>query len=133
MPLLKLYLQKFLLTLLAIQILNLSIYNSDFYEVQSSYAKKGVVKETNPVDSFAELIVESVDGCQNAFPEPTQSNEKQTPELKHNITFKMIHLDGFARVPEQVAVQYDRSPADLPLFQNQYSFLYWKEINHPPA
>jgi hypothetical protein len=130
---LKRYLQKFMLTLLAIQILNLSIYNTDFYVVQSSYTEKEVAKDDNPVDSFAELIVESVDGYQDAFPETDQKNEKQAPELKHNITFKMIYLDRFAKIPEKVVLNYDQSPADLPVFQNKYSFLFWKEINHPPA
>ncbi len=79
MQLLKLYLQKFMLTLLAIQILNLSIYNTDFYVAQSDYTANEVTQEENPVDSFAELIVESVDGYQDAFPETGQGNEKQAP------------------------------------------------------
>ncbi len=45
----------------------------------------------------------------------------------------MIYLDRFAKVPEKVTLNYDRSKADLPVFQNNYSFLFWKEINHPPA
>ncbi|WP_146146743.1 hypothetical protein [Taibaiella chishuiensis] len=133
MQLLKLFLQKFLLTLLAIQILNLSIYNSVFYEVEASYTAKDLPKDANPVDSFAELIVESVDGCQDAFPEPTKSNEKQTPELKHNVAFKMIHFNRFPGIPEKEHVQYDQRPVDLAVFQNNYSYLFWKEINHPPA
>lgn len=122
-----------MLTLLAIQILNLSIYNTEFYEAQSSYTENETSQESNPVDSFAELIVESVDGYENAFPETEQQGEKQAPELKHNITFKMIYLDRFARIPEKITLHYDQAPADLPVFQNNYSFLFWKEINHPPA
>jgi hypothetical protein len=121
-----------MLVILAIQILNLSIYNTDFYNFSMPDNAKTLANEINPVDSFAELIVESVPGYQDTFPETSEQNGKQSPDIKHNITFKMIHQDRFAKVPAP-APHYTLSPRDLPLFRNTYSYLFYKEINHPPA
>lgn len=122
-----------MLTFLALQILNLSIYNTDCYVFNDFFPAKNQVKDINPIDSFAELMVENVAGYQNAFPEPKQQDDKQSGELKHNISFKMIHLNQFASIPEKPELPELHADNRLTGFCNQYSFLFWKEINHPPA
>ncbi len=133
MPFVRLYFRKFMLVILALQILNLSIYNTNFYCSNCFCSAKSQLKDVNPIDSFAELMVEDVAGFQNAFPEPKHKNDKQSGELKHNITFKMFHQDRFAKVPERILYLNDNTAAELPRFCNNYSYLFWKEINHPPA
>lgn len=133
MPVVNLYFKKFILVILALQILNLSIYNTNFYVFNCFNSSKEQIKDVNPIDSFAELIVENVGGYNNAFPEPTHKNEKQSGDLQHNITFKLICQDNFASIPDKVAFQPETSGIDCPLFREQYSYLFWKEINHPPA
>ncbi|WP_118976314.1 hypothetical protein [Taibaiella koreensis] len=133
MPFVRLYSRKFLLVILALQILNLSIYNTNFYCNNCFCSAKAQLKDANPIDSFAELMVEDVAGYQNAFPEPRHKNDKQSGELKHNISFKMVHQDHFARLPENIVYHNDGAAMALPGFCDNYSYLFWKEINHPPA
>lgn len=132
---LPLYLKKIMLVVLALQILNLSIYNTSFYSSDTLSTQKAQVKDENPIDSFAEFIVEDIGGIDNAFPEdePGKSTSKQSGELKHNITFKMVHEDHFEKIAVKTSFPVDKRKAELPLFCNNYSFLFWKEINHPPS
>lgn len=128
------YLKKIVLVFMALQIFNLSIYNTDFYVHNPLKSPVTQVKDINPIDSFAELIIENIGGHNNAFPEPFRKNEKQSGEMvKHGISFKMIHLDHFAKIPEKETLHDAINDIPLSGFCNQYSFLYWKEINHPPA
>jgi len=127
-----LLLKKLTLVFLALQILNLSIYNTDFYNFHTYTSVE--IEDLNPVDSFAELILESVDGYENTFPE---SNEKQqdkpASDLKHNITFKLIKLDFFTGIDDQHSFAYAAVEREPSVFQNKYSFLFFEEINHPPS
>ncbi len=131
MSVLNLYLKKFTLVILALQILNLSIYNTDFYDF--SYLSARQQEEFNPVDSLAELLVESVEGFQDTFPESNHAKGKQSSEAKSNMSFKMHHLVFFAVLPERP--QYAPEPESVPgsAIPEHYSYLFYKEINHPPS
>jgi len=129
------YLTKFMLTVLALQILNLSIYNTSFYANDIFAGSKNQVKDDNPIDSFAEFIVEDLGGVINAFPEQpdNRNSSKQSGELKHNITFKMVFENRFEQISLKPVFIPDSRTSDLPEFRNNYSYLFWKEINHPPS
>ncbi len=133
MPLLKTYLTKFTLVILALQILNLSIYNTNFYSGNFFRSTKAQLKDINPIDSFAELMLEDVAGYPNAFPEPTHKNNKQSGELKQNTSFNLFHQDHFPEIKEKAIVYEAASDLELPIFCNNYSYLFWEEINHPPS
>lgn len=133
MPVVNSYFKKFTLVILALQILNLSIYNTDFYVFNCFTSAKAQVKDVNPIDSFAELMVEDIGGYENAFPEPAHKNDKQSGELKHTTSFNLIRQDHFPSVPAKATLHSDIAGTECPLFCEQYSYLFWKEINHPPA
>lgn len=129
-----LYLKKITLVFLALQILNLSIYNTDFYNFHTYTSAEQA--DLNPVDSFAELIVESVDGYEDSFPESEpdkKQQDKPATDLKHNITFKLIHLDFFTQLTDNTCFSYSAAEREPSVFQNKYSFLFFEEINHPPS
>lgn len=119
--------------MLALQILNLSIYNTNFYSNNIFRTNKAQLKDINPIDSFAELMVEDVAGYQNAFPEPAHKDNKQSGELKQNISFQLFHQNHFPKIQEKTVSHDQASDDELSAFCNHYSFLFWKEINHPPA
>lgn len=131
MHVLNLYLKKFTLIILALQILNLSIYNSDFYNFHTITIEQQ--QDLNPVDSFAELIIESVDGYQNAFPESENQTEKQASGLKQTVSFTLIQLDFFTRLPEKNCFTYEAKEKPCSPFRENYSYLFFEEINHPPS
>jgi len=133
MPLLKVYLQKFTIVLLALQILNLSICNTGFYTFNSFCPPQAQLKDSNPIDSFAEFLVENVNGYENAFPESGHQNEQQSGELKQNISFKLYYTEPVAIISPRPQPANDPQPVKRTGFCNNYSYLFWKEISHPPA
>lgn len=133
MPVVNSYFRKFVLVVLALQILNLSIYNTNFYVFNTFSSAKALVKDANPIDSFAELMLENMAGYENAFPEPTHKNDKQSGELKQNISFNLFHQDHFPEVNEKPASYAAAKDIALTGFCNNYAYLFSKEINHPPA
>ena len=72
-------------------------------------------------------------GIQNAFPEPIHKNIPLSGDLKHNITFKLYHLDRFEKAPEQAEPVIVTNTVIRSGYKEHYSFLWFKEINHPPA
>jgi len=123
-------LKNILIYVLMLQILNLSIYNSDFYSFV--FSERAQLSEDNPIDSFAELILEGFAGMDNVFPEYENQNSKQSPFLKQNLTLKLIALDFFPKIelmdftPFSLKVKY-------PHINENYSFLFVDEIVHPPS
>lgn len=125
--------RKCLLAVLALQILNLSICNTSFYSSNLFRASKAQVRDFNPIDSFAELMLEDVAGIADAIPEPSHKNNKQSGELKQNISFKLYHQNHFPELKEKTTPYNAASEKALAGFCNNYSYLFWEEINHPPA
>lgn len=128
-----LIIKKVITIFLALQVLNLSICNAGFYAMHITDSSNIDIQNINPIDSFAEMIIEQIEGYENAFPETNVPTDKPSADLKNNITFKMIQQDYF---PKDLDKGVDFTDAFLSLltgFQNNYSFLFYKEINHPPA
>jgi|GEM_PF-1043615 len=128
-------LKKISIIILALQILNLSIYNTEFYSFYSENQPRSQkeLEEMNPVDCLSELVVEDMIGYENAFPETNHKSTKQRGELKRSNSIELFREDRFAKIEQAPLVHHSEYKKDFPLFRNNYSFLYYKEINHPPA
>jgi len=116
------YITRFITLLVALQLLNLSIYAQDFKPI---YDEAGS-DETNITETVTEYVVEVLLGHKNAIPEQSQ-HHKDLHFHKH-ISFKAIsvssdyHLDHF---------QLNCSGSTIPLLES-YRYLYLQEINPPP-
>lgn len=121
------YLLRFVLLVVAVQILNLSVYAGDFDQLHFINHKHSI-GNFNEVDSLAEYITEIVLDYKNAFPENGAHNESNG----HSIVFK--HVSFKLITPSQpVLLTAYRESVLLPFqFNEQYRFLYFKEINPPP-
>lgn len=108
--------------LVAMQLLNLSIYAQDF---RPFYNESGS-EETNITETIVEYIVEDVMGHTNAIPEQSQ-HHKDLHFHKH-LSFKAIHFD---RKVSLSASQLNM--ATLPVLVHE-SFIdrYFREINPQP-
>lgn len=121
------------LVVLALQILNLSICNAQCYDFDY-FNDHSAQRDYNPVDSFAELLIESCPGFENAFPEMDKPNsDKGTAALKQNVGIKLIQLDFFPKLSlsEQFCPLAER--LRYPSWDETYSYLFFEEINHPPS
>lgn len=133
MPKLRSFFNRFIVVFMALQILNLSIYNTDFYDHTNYSQRKEALSNPNPIDCFAEMVFEDMAGISNAFPETNQKDGKQKGDLKSNLVFKIIRENKFAEIPIKQTVFYTSSDKEFSAFRNDYSYLFYKEINHPPA
>lgn len=129
-------LKKITVFFLALQILNLSIYNTDFYGFKYSErtATLTEIQAINPVDCLSELVAEDILGLDNVFPETENSKDsKQKGDLKHNITFKLFSQDKFATIEAKTLTHHSEYKKNYALFCNNYAYLFYEEINHPPS
>lgn len=114
--------QKAIILLLALQILNLSTNSIDFQPIRTSN-----LSEFNDLNMITEFVAEILLGHTNAFPEFAKKEEKQTQLQKH-ITIKLISSTD-------ALVQVTHAPF-MRLFcfsQNEKNrFQFFKEINPPP-
>ena len=106
--------------LVAMQLLNLSIYAQDFKPFS------GTDEDTNITESVTEYVIEIVLGHKNAIPEQSQ-HHKDLHFHKH-ISFKAVTVFPSYHVP---GIQQQNAAAAVPL-QESYSYLYYQEINPPP-
>ncbi len=113
-----------------LQILNLSIYNTDFYvHIPNDENNVSKISQDNPIDSFAELILEEFAGIENAFPENGQSDK--SPNLNQNLSFKLIVLDFFPKIEHQEFLNSSQKQK-FPSYKEDYDFLFAEDIPHPP-
>ena len=124
---LKLYIAKLLAFVVALQILNLSIYTQDF---QPILQPSNSIGEFNEYNSVIEYVAEVVLDQDNAVPEYQNnafSAHKDLQMHKH-VTVKMIDCDLYAATPVTIADERNHvSP-----IADDYHFLFFKEINPPP-
>ena len=106
MPKLRSFLNKFVVVLMALQILNLSIYNSDFYDHTNYSLRRDTMNNQNPIDCLAEMVFEDMAGIANAFPETNQKDNKQKGDLKSSLVFKLISENRFAEIPAKPVAFY---------------------------
>lgn len=118
----KKYTIRFITLVVALQLLNLSIYAQDFKPI---YDEAGS-DETNITETITEFIVENILGHTNAIPEQTQ-HHKDLHFHKH-AAFKAIKATPGFPMPE---MQRNMLAKAAPL-QDTYKYLYLQEINPPP-
>lgn len=121
---------KALLFILMIQILNISIYNSHFYNFTPEEIAQNKHIADNPIDSFAELILEEFVGIDNAIPEQDPQNDHQSAVLKNNILSPQHNAHYF---PELKFSNIDFSENIIFIeWNNHYQFDYFSKIIQPP-
>lgn len=121
------YAKKFVLLIIAMQILNLSVYGGDFGAGLSPTAKNSI-GEFNQIDCLIEYIAEIMLDHKNAFPEngSHNTNGKSSHQIKHT-SIKMIE---FGKNTEQPFYCTGNTLAEI--FDEDYKKLILREINPPP-
>ncbi|HZH88734.1 MAG TPA: hypothetical protein VFD78_06100 [Chitinophagaceae bacterium] len=131
MRIIKNILSKSLLTLLMLQILNISVYNVHLYDFtpQEILDKKYI--KANPINSFAELILEEFAGLKNAIPEQEPQSDQQSANNKHSLNSPHINVHYFNTLDLQaIELELERI---LHVWCNQYEFDYHNELIQPPT
>lgn len=117
---------RLLLLLVALQILNLSIYMQDFEPLNTHHYTIG---EVNEINSIVEYVAEVVLQHKNALPEyHQQNNDHSAMQLHKHAPIKMI---TFEDLQPKRAFCVTKHSYIHPL-NEAYQFLYFKEINPPP-
>lgn len=121
------YCTRFVLFVLALQILNLSVYGSE-YTQQFVDASGHTTSAKNQIDCLAEYVAEVVLDHRNAMPEHKGNHTKNNQKtLKTQIQLFSQNTPGPSVFKEYypVVVKYS-------YYNNQYDYLFYKEINPPP-
>ena len=113
---------RFITLVVAMQLLNLSIYAQDFKPIYNEAGSD----ETNITETLVEYVVENVLGHKNAIPEQSQ-HHKDLHFHKH-ISFKAI---SFNRDMFLSASQLHIAKLPIPLHES-FDDLYMQEINPQP-
>jgi hypothetical protein len=113
---------KFITLVVALQILNISIYAQDV----DAFCQKNVLIYDNEINTVAEYIGEVILKHANEFPEYPNDGHKDLQFSKHID----INLFAFQYFKPQPLTMYQTKY----LFPNKidYNFLFFKEINPPP-
>jgi len=119
---LRCYIIRFITLVVALQLLNLSIYAQDF---KPMYAELGS-DETNITETIVEFVVEVILGHTNAIPEQSQ-HHKDLHFHKHG-SFNAINFHKEALI---TASQLSLASLPIPLHES-FKDLYFQEINPQP-
>ena len=119
---LKNYITRGITLLIALQLLNLSIYSQDFNPIYSGAG----TEETNITETIVEYVVEVVLGHTNAIPEQTQHHKDL--HFHKQLSFKAI---SFERNDELTQVQIHISKLPV-LLRESYQDEYFQEIHPKP-
>jgi len=118
----KIFFAKFITFIVALQILNVSIYAQDIDIPQ----QRNVLSFSNEINSINEYIGEVVLKHSNAFPEYPNDGHKEMQFSKH-IDLNLFSFQHFkAYSTPKVYTEY------LYPHKIDYNFLFLKEINPPP-
>ncbi len=120
----RLYIARFFAIIVAIQVLNMSIYNGDFVSIISAGTSSSGMDET---DSFVEFIIENIEHKNIDTDTETHNNSKESH------THKDFQVKYF--IPT-VSVIHIHRPLNCSELTNEfiisYNYLFCKEINPPP-
>ncbi len=119
----KILFAKLIVFIMAVQILNLSIYAQDYNPIKIGKT----LYETNEINSIAEYVGEVVLHHNNQFPEYPNDGHKDLQFLKH-FTLTAFSIPVLKIQHKDYAVNVNYS---VPLNEH-YDFLFYKEINPPP-
>ena len=117
------FIAKLVVFIMAVQILNLSIYAQDFNPIKTSKT----LYETNEINSIAEYVGEVVLHHNNQFPEYPNDGHKDLQFLKH-FTLTAFAIPVLKIKNGNYAIN---SKYVFPVNEHYY-FLFYKEINPPP-
>ena len=118
----KLFFAKFITFIVALQILNVSIYAQDIDMLQ----QRNILNYSNEINSITEYVSEVVLKHSNAFPEYPNDGHKEMQFSKH-IDLNLFSVQHFKAQPStKVYTEY------LYPHKIDYDFLFFKEINPPP-
>ena len=120
---LKILFAKLVVFIMAVQILNLSIYAQDYNPIKIGRT----LYETNEINSIAEYVGEVVLHHNNQFPEYPNDGHKDLQFLKH-FTLTAISIP----VLKMRNVNYTICSSYVVPVNEHYYFLFYKEINPPP-
>ncbi len=109
--------------LLALQVLNLSIYAPDFRQL---YSPAREYAPTNITETAVEYVVEVIMGIKNAIPEQMQHHKDL--HFHKQVSFKAECTPVFYHLPS-LQVRSGKTAIHL---QETYNYLYLQEINPPP-
>jgi hypothetical protein len=113
---------KCITVIVALQILNVSIYAQDIDMLQ----QKDVITYSNDINSIAEYVGEVILKHVNAFPEYPNDGHKGLQFSKH------IDLNLFSFQQFKVQIAGNQYTEYLVPDKIDYNFLFFKEINPPP-
>ena len=119
---LKYHIARFLLIIVAIQVLNVSVY-PDILQLARSENPSSL---PNEMDSLVEYVTEIVLGHKNAFPEYAHKHHKDL----------QVHKQAISLYSEEISdngteVSFIQRSIEW-LTPDQYSYQFYKEINPPP-
>ena len=119
------FLTRLVLLVLALQILNVSVYSKDV----DTDAKDNTIGEVNQIDSVTEFVAEIILDHKNAFPEDGAHNRRSgsSHQMKH-ISLKIISFPK--RNPTQPSC-FSLRPTAI-LSKEEYRYLFFSEIIPPP-
>lgn len=109
--------------LLALQVLNLSVYAPGFKQL---YSTNNTEATTNITETTVEYVVEVIMGIKNAIPEQLQHHKDL--HFHKQISFKTECTPFFYHLPD---LQVKSGKAAISL-QDAYDYLFLQEINPPP-
>lgn len=117
------YISKFFLSVVAVQIFNLSIY-AQFNSVQSSHT----MGDYNSIDSVAEYVAEVILHHANAFPEFEKHGAHKDQHPHKNFSFQLFNE---LQKPSS-SETYAPPSGSINSTNEDYRYLFFKEINPPP-
>lgn len=124
---LRTYLIKLLLLVIAIQILNLSVYGRDCDD--DCLELSATIGDVNEMDSITEYVAEVLLDQKNLFPESGHHNRRSgMPHQAKHIVFKMVSIK---RRQFEQPFYFTSAKAKI-LSKVDYKYLYAREITPPP-
>ena len=119
----RVHIAKFFLTIVAVQIFNLSIY-AQFNSIESEHN----IGDFNSIDSVTEYVAEVLLHHTNAFPEFEKNGTHKDQHPHKNFS---IQLFNDLQNPQTNQSYVQRKSGTNSLI-NGYQYLFFKEINPPP-
>lgn len=121
------HITRFILLVLALQILNLSVQSRPTNDTNDSFMLSHNAL-ANPIDHAVEFIVERIMKKKNAFPEDTKRQD-QEPFVSKMATFNLYfsyYTIQIERTHPQVVLMHED------IYKEGYHYLFASEINPPP-
>lgn len=117
------FLIKAVLLIVAIQILNLSVYGMMYHE----NGRENALGDVNQIDSMAEYITEIILDCHNAFPENGRHDHQAHNQHQLGHEINMIHCRKNVEMTRYSTTSFITIPS-----KKEYKYLFSREINPPP-